>query len=117
MDRIRGRRDDMLIIRGINVYPSEVERVLLSVPEVAPHYQLVVERPGALDQISLRCEPAHAAVDHAQLASRLEEMLHQQTGLRFQVEVLEPERVPRSEGKAVRVVDRRPSGVSTPQRS
>ena len=117
MRRIKGRYDDMLIIRGINLYPSEVERILLSVPDVAPHYQLVVDRPGALDEISLRCEPAHAAVDRAQLASRLADTLHQQTGLRFQVEVLEPERVPRSEGKAVRVIDRRPSGVSTPQRS
>src|SRR5690242_8787090 len=57
MARVRGRYDDMLIIRGVNLYPSEVERVLLRVPDVAPHYQLVVERPGAMDELTVLCEP------------------------------------------------------------
>jgi phenylacetate-CoA ligase len=108
MARVRGRRDDMLIIRGVNLYPSEVERILLGVGDVAPHYQLVVERPGALDELTVRCEPAHAAVDPAALAARVQHALHAETGLTVAVQVLAVGAVPRSEGKAVRVVDRRP---------
>ena len=57
---LRGRRDDMIIVRGVNVYPSNVEHALLSVPEAAPHYQLVVERTGAMDELTVQCEPAGA---------------------------------------------------------
>ena len=108
MSRIKGRYDDMLIIRGVNLYPSEVERILLSVGDVAPHYQLVVDRPGALDELSLLCEPAREGLDRGVLQSRLQHALREQTGLSIAVQVLERDRVPRSEGKAVRVVDRRP---------
>jgi phenylacetate-CoA ligase len=75
MARVRGRRDDMLIIRGVNLYPSEVERILLSVGDVAPHYQLVVERPGAMDELTVLCEPAHAGVDAAALPARIQAAL------------------------------------------
>jgi phenylacetate-CoA ligase len=108
MARVRGRRDDMLIVRGVNLYPSEVERILLGVPDVAPHYQLVLDRPGALDQLTVLCEPAHAAMDPAALRARVERALHAETGLHVAVQVLAPGTVPRSEGKAVRVLDRRP---------
>jgi phenylacetate-CoA ligase len=108
MSRIKGRYDDMLIIRGVNLYPSEVERILLSVGDVAPHYQLVVDRPGTLDELSLLCEPAREGLDRGLLQSRLQYALREQTGLSIAVQVLERDRVPRSEGKAVRVVDRRP---------
>ena len=57
---LRGRRDDMLTVRGVNLYPSNVEHLLLSVPEVAPHYQLVVDRPGAMDEVTVHCEPLSA---------------------------------------------------------
>ena len=107
MARVRGRYDDMLIIRGVNLYPSEVERVLLSVGEVAPHYQLVVERPEAMDEVTVLCEPL-APVDVAGLRRRVEHALREATGLSMLVKVLEPGGVPRSEGKAVRVVDNRP---------
>ncbi|HEU4731257.1 MAG TPA: phenylacetate--CoA ligase [Kofleriaceae bacterium] len=108
MSRIRGRRDDMLIIRGVNLYPSEVERILLGVPDVAPHYQLIVERPGSLDELTLLCEPMRDGVDRDQLRARLHHELHQQTGITIAVRVVDRAQVPRSEGKAVRVVDRRP---------
>ena len=108
MSRIKGRYDDMLIIRGVNLYPSEVERILLSVGDVAPHYQLVVDRPGTLDELTLLCEPAREGLDRGLLQSRLQHALREQTGLSIAVQVLERDRVPRSEGKAVRVVDRRP---------
>jgi phenylacetate-CoA ligase len=107
MARIRGRIDDMLIIRGVNLYPSEVERVLLSVGDVAPHYQLVVDRPEAMDELTVLCEPL-ASVDADGLRRRVEHALREATGLSMRVRVLEPGGVPRSEGKAVRVVDNRP---------
>jgi phenylacetate-CoA ligase len=108
MSRIKGRYDDMLIIRGVNLYPSEVERILLDVGDLGPHYQLIVERPGTLDELSLLCEPARDGLDRDQLQARLYHALREQIGLSIMVQVLEREGVPRSEGKAVRVVDRRP---------
>jgi len=108
MARVRGRYDDMLIIRGVNLYPSEVERVLLGVPDVAPHYQLVVERPGAMDELTVLCE-CSPSVDVVGLQRTIEHALREATGISIVVNVLEPGGVPRSEGKAVRVIDRRPS--------
>ena len=104
---LRGRRDDMITVRGVNLYPSNVEHLLLSVPDVAPHYQLVVERPGAMDELTVQCEPISTAVDVATLRQKVETVLREHTGIRILVEVMEPGGVPRSEGKAVRVVDRR----------
>ena len=104
---LRGRHDDMLIVRGVNVHPSNIEHVLLGVEGVAPHYRLVVERRGALDELTLECEPAAPGDDPAQLRARLELLLREHTGLRIAVSVLDPGSVPRSEGKAVRVLDRR----------
>ena len=110
MGRVRGRRDDMLIIRGVNLYPSQVEHVLLGVDGLAPHWQLVVERPGALDELSVHCEPAAWDVDRAALGARVERTLQERIGVRMGVVLREPGGVPRSEGKAVRVVDHRPPG-------
>ncbi len=64
---LRGRRDDMITVRGVNLYPSNVEHLLLTVPEVAPHYQLVVERSGTMDELTVQCEPVSAEVDVAVL--------------------------------------------------
>jgi phenylacetate-CoA ligase len=104
---IRGRRDEMLIVRGVNLYPSEVEHTLLHVEGAAPHYQLVVERPEALDELTLRCEPIDAGLDREALRARIAHALRERTGIGIAVELLAPGEVPRSEGKAVRVVDRR----------
>jgi phenylacetate-CoA ligase len=110
MARVRGRYDDMLIIRGVNLYPSEIERVLLGLGgELAPHYQLIVERPQAMDELCVLCEPSAPSTDVEQLQRRAVHALAQATGLSIRVEVLEPGAVPRSEGKAVRVVDKRSS--------
>jgi phenylacetate-CoA ligase len=108
MSAVRGRRDDMLIIRGVNLYPSEIEHTLLGVDGTAPHYQLVVERPGALDELTVHCEPAEDGVDRDDLHARIARALRERTGITIAVELLAPGAVPRSEGKAVRVVDRRP---------
>jgi phenylacetate-CoA ligase len=103
---LRGRLDDMLIVRGVNLYPSEVEEALLTVDGVSPHYQLVLERLGPLDELRLECEPA-GELDRDALATRVELLLRERTGLRIPVAVLDPGTIPRSEGKAARLVDRR----------
>jgi phenylacetate-CoA ligase len=108
MTAVRGRRDEMLIVRGVNLYPSEVEHTLLHVEGAAPHYQLVVERPEALDELTVRCEPVDANVDREALSARIAHALRERTGIGIAVDLLEPGEVPRSEGKAVRVVDHRP---------
>jgi phenylacetate-CoA ligase len=104
---LRGRRDDMVIVRGVNVYPSNVEHALLSLPDAAPHYQVVVERSGSMDELTVQCEPAGEEVDSVRLRGDAERVLREHLGIRVRVDVLAPGTVPRSEGKAVRVVDRR----------
>ncbi len=106
---LRGRQDDMLIVRGVNLHPSHIEHVLLSVAGAAPNYRLIVERPGPLDELTLECEPADAETDWVRLRVALERELREQTGLRIAVAVCARGTLPPSEGKAVRVVDRRPS--------
>jgi phenylacetate-CoA ligase len=105
--QLGGRRDDMLIIRGVNLFPSHVEQLLLSVDGVAPHWRLVLERTGPMDELTLECEPAAPDLDRGALANQVEHVLKESTGVRIVVAVLDPGTVPRSEGKAVRVVDRR----------
>jgi phenylacetate-CoA ligase len=106
---LRGRLDDMLIIRGVNLFPSTIETLLLGVDEVGPHYRLIVERPAEMDEVSVECEPTSAEIDRKVLGERLEVLLRDHTGIRIPVAVVDPGGVPRSEGKAVRVVDRRAS--------
>jgi phenylacetate-CoA ligase len=106
---LRGRLDDMLIVRGVNLFPSNVEHLLLGIEEVAPTYRLIVERPEHLDQLTVECEPVSDTVDREALATRIARRLREHTGLRIGVCVLDPGAIPRSQGKAVRVVDRRPN--------
>jgi phenylacetate-CoA ligase len=106
---LRGRLDDMLIVRGVNLFPSNVEHLLLGIEEVAPNYRLIVERPEHLDQLTVECEPVSDTVDREALANRIARRLREHTGLRIGVCVLDPGAIPRSQGKAVRVVDRRPN--------
>ena len=110
--RLTGRSDDMLIIRGVNVYPSQVESVLVGLPDIAPHYQLVVERQGVQDALKVEVE-ASASVEPTQTAyARLGEQVRHQIksmiGITTRVIVKRPGEVPRSQGKAVRVRDERP---------
>src|SRR3954471_13927473 len=102
MSAVRGRRDDMLIVRGVNLYPSQIEHALLSVEGVAPHYQLVVERPQALDEITIHCEG-----EGDDLAERVRGAIRDAIGVSVRVEVRAAGEIPRSEGKAVRVIDHR----------
>ena len=107
MSRVVGRTDDMLIIRGVNVFPSEIERSLLAVPELAPHYRLLVERPGHLDELTVEAELREGEPGGERLQAFVEERLGRALGLTASVRLGPPGSVPRSEGKALRVVDLR----------
>jgi phenylacetate-CoA ligase len=100
---VRGRRDDMLIIRGVNVYPSQIEHALLGVEGTTPHYELVVERPAALDELTVHCE----ASGSAGIAGRIRHAVYENTGVQVAVAVHAPGELPRSDGKAKRVIDKR----------
>ena len=109
MSAVRGRRDDMLIVRGVNLYPSEVEHTLLHVEGVAPHYQLVRRAPGGPRRAHRALRAGRAPASTARTsAPAIAHALRERTGISIAVELLAPGEVPRSEGKAVRVVDRRP---------
>ncbi|HEX2334583.1 MAG TPA: phenylacetate--CoA ligase, partial [Burkholderiales bacterium] len=105
LERITGRNDDMLIIRGVNVYPSQIEAVLVGLPGIAPHYQLVVERRGSLDVLTIEVESNDSGA-----AERVGHHIKSMIGVTAAVKVMKPGEVPRSQGKAVRVRDLRPKG-------
>jgi phenylacetate-CoA ligase len=116
--RIKGRADDMLIVKGVNLYPSEVEHTLLAVEELVPHYQLVVDRTSTLARLEVQVELAPAVVARCggfdtahpalvELRGRVRERLASATGLSADVTLVAPRTLPRSEGKAVRVVEKR----------
>jgi phenylacetate-CoA ligase len=108
MARIKGRADDMLIIRGVNVYPTQVEAALLQVPELTPNYRIVVSRSGTLDEAEVEVEVADDLVHDSDLRGRAERALRETIGCSFAVTLAAPGTVPRSEGgKLQRVVDRR----------
>jgi len=113
MGRVLGRSDDMLIIRGVNVFPSQVEEALLRVEGTAPHYLIEVSRPGALDEATVKVElrPGDFSDEMRQLVAlrdRIDREIHAITGLRMTVELVAPGSIERSAGKARRVVDSRP---------
>jgi phenylacetate-CoA ligase len=112
MAKITGRTDDMLIIRGVNVFPSQVEELLLSLVGLAPHYHLEVTRVAHLDELAVNVECQVAvADDHSlrqRLAAELQGRIKATIGLSTQVRVCEPGSLERSAGKAQRVIDKRP---------
>jgi phenylacetate-CoA ligase len=112
MDRIQGRSDDMLIIRGVNVFPSQIESVIMETRQFAPHYELVVERLGTLDQLTVRVEVNEGMfsdeIKNLQSIEReLERNIRETLGVTTRVKLVEPKSIQRSEGKAVRVIDKR----------
>lgn len=106
MGRVKGRVDDMLIVRGVNVFPSELEAVLLEQPELAPHYQVVLTRKGSLDHVELHVEQV-ALQDETELTRRLRSQLKHALGITIDLVFHPPGTLPRSAGKAVRIDDRR----------
>ena len=109
LQRITGRSDDMLIIRGVNVFPSQIEELIVRDDRLTPHYQLHLTRSGALDEVLLRVEvhPGVAEDQFAQCAGALAAMIKSYAGVTMHVEVVAPGTIPRSQGKAVRVIDQR----------
>jgi phenylacetate-CoA ligase len=107
--RVTGRTDDMLIIRGVNVYPSQLEAILLSLPGLSPHYQIVLTRQGALDAVGIEVELAPDAgdADHRGKAREVAHHIKSMIGVTCDVVIRSPGEVPRSQGKAVRVRDLR----------
>lgn len=115
MAGIRGRSDDMLIIRGVNVYPTQIEAVLLGIPEVAPHYQIVVTRPEIMDEVELRLEVSELhyaqhgeSVFRSEVGKHVAHKIKQNVGVSVAVTLIAPGTAPRSEGgKLKRVADLR----------
>ncbi|MGQ9920735.1 MAG: phenylacetate--CoA ligase family protein [Desulfobacca sp.] len=112
MGRIQGRTDDMLIIRGVNVFPSQIEAVLMEVQGVEPHYQIVVDRVGQMDTLEVRVEVDETAFSDEvrqlqQLEKKIEHNIKDYLGVSAKVRLVEPRSIPRSEGKAQRVIDNR----------
>jgi phenylacetate-CoA ligase len=110
MGKIVGRSDDMMIIRGVNVFPTQIEEIVLQNPQLAGQYQLVVTRDGSLDRLQVRCEmqPGMQA-DPAALAQWVAQRIKALVGVSAEVEVLAPDSIERTlVGKARRVIDQRP---------
>lgn len=112
MEKVTGRTDDMLIIRGVNVFPSQIESVLLAIGETEPHYLLVVDRQGNLDNLEVWVEVSEKMFsDEVRRLEELEAKLRHEIasvlGISAKIKLVEPKTIPRSEGKARRVVDKR----------
>ncbi len=112
MTRIVGRSDDMLIIRGVNVFPSQIESVILGVEELEPHYHIIVDRRDNLDSLEIHVEVRDGCYSDeinrmTAIKRRAADQLHSILGLHADIKIVEPRTIPRSEGKAQRVTDRR----------
>jgi len=112
MKRVTGRTDDMLIIRGVNVFPSQIEDVLVKIEGVAPHYLIVVDRKGTLDDIEIRVEVSEGNLadevkKFEELERKIKNELESVLGISTKIKLVEPHAIERSMGKAVRVQDRR----------
>jgi phenylacetate-CoA ligase len=110
MGKIVGRSDDMLIIRGVNIFPTQVEELVLQHGQLAGQYQLVVTRESLLDELTVRCEvlPEHREADREAIAAALEQRVKGMTGVTARIEVGLPDSIERTlVGKARRVIDKR----------
>jgi len=112
MNKVSGRSDDMLIIRGVNVFPSQIESVLMDMPDIAPHYQLVVDRVNNLDMLTVMVEVGQDVFsDEVKVLQKLEneitKNIKETIGVSTRVQLVEPKTIARSQGKAQRVIDNR----------
>ena len=110
MAKITGRSDDMIILRGVNLFPTQIEELILRVPALSPHFQCVLSRPSRLDELTVRVERRHDASDADGTAAGIElgTLVKNTIGVSVTVEVLPPDGVERSMGKRRRVIDSRP---------
>ncbi len=112
MERVTGRSDDMLIIRGVNVFPSQIEQVLAGIPGVAPHYQVILDKRGSMDTVEVNVEVApDMSFDEIReleaLQNRVRGEIQSALAVSIAVKLVEPKSIERSQGKAVRVIDKR----------
>ena len=112
MGRLTGRTDDMLVIRGVNVFPGQIESVLVGINGVAPHYVLVVDRSNSTDSLEIRIELTEAmfsdTVSHIETLKKLiQEQIKSVVGIQARISLVPPKSIPRSEGKAKRIIDNR----------
>ncbi|MDD3754432.1 MAG: phenylacetate--CoA ligase [Methanobacterium sp.] len=112
MERITGRTDDMLKIRGVAVFPSQIEKALLKMDGIEPHYQIIATRPQHLDELEVQVETSpqlfsDEVKELVGIKKKIEQFIYDEIGLRVNVTLVEPKTLPRSEGKAVRVIDKR----------
>jgi phenylacetate-CoA ligase len=110
MEKVTGRSDDMIILRGVNLFPTQVEELILRVPGLSPHFQLVLSRPHRLDELTVRVEarPSAAGADERHRAgAELATLIKDNIGVTVDVDTVEPDAIERSAGKAVRVIDLR----------
>jgi phenylacetate-CoA ligase len=108
MEKVSGRSDDMMIVRGVNVFPSQIEELILRVPSLSPHYQLILTREGRLDELEVQAEARSSELDLAHAAGELAHAMKSRIGVSAKVSVLKPGAIERSLGKAKRVIDKRP---------
>ncbi|MEV6101237.1 phenylacetate--CoA ligase PaaK [Nocardia sp. NPDC051981] len=110
MQKITGRSDDMIILRGVNLFPTQIEEIILTVPALAPQFHCVLDRPGRMDQLTVRVEarPDATAADREAAAATLIHLVKHQIGVTVGVEILAPETLERSSGKVRRLIDNRP---------
>ncbi|MEP0940413.1 MAG: phenylacetate--CoA ligase, partial [Rhizobiaceae bacterium] len=102
MEKVTGRSDDMIILRGVNVFPTQIEEAIMATPGLAPHFQIELSKPERMDVMAVICEGPDAQAGAA-LATKIKETV----GVSVNVKVGAPGSVARSQGKAVRIVDRR----------
>jgi len=112
MEKVTGRSDDMLIIRGVNVFPSQIESVIMSIEGTEPHYQIIVDRKGAMDDIEVQVEVGEKIFSDevkklTNLSKKITDKFRSALGISAKITLVEPQTIPRSEGKAVRVIDKR----------
>jgi phenylacetate-CoA ligase len=110
MQKITGRTDDMIILRGVNLFPTQIEELIIGIPALSPHFQLHLTRPGRMDELAVHVERRAGATeaDAAEAGARLTTLIKNTIGVTVTAEVLAPESIERSAGKMRRVVDHRP---------
>jgi phenylacetate-CoA ligase len=112
MEKITGRSDDMIILRGVNLFPTQIEELLLGVPGLSPHFQLHLTRTGRMDELAVHVErrASMSSPDAAAAGSRLGARIKERIGVTVSVMVMDPDSIERSAGKMRRIVDHRPRG-------
>lgn len=112
MSRITGRTDDMIKVKGVAIFPSQIEKALLKISRIEPHYQIIVTRPDLMDEIEVKVEASKELFfdgikEMLSIQRKIAKAIENETGIRVKVTLVEPKSIPRSEGKAIRVIDKR----------